>query len=83
MPTKEDHLKKYTHKGEFLKLEKRVFATLSVDEGSGSKKQKTDLELAKVKRMQSLIFKELVEKEAIKENEIDDLLLNVALGIDD
>jgi hypothetical protein len=77
MPTKEDHLKQYTHKEEGLELEKRVFYTLT---GEPDKKPLSPEKLRDYRNSKAiaLLFKVLHENGTLTEDQLDDILLEVA-----
>jgi hypothetical protein len=74
MPTREEHLAKYTYKGQGLDLEQRVFYTLSGEEDEPSRDK---LRIHRNTKAIALLFRTLHETGTLTENQLDEILLKV------
>lgn len=74
MPTIEQALAKLTYKQEGLETEKRVFYTLLGDEASQASRS---LQTHRNSKALGLLFKVLLEKGLLTEEELDQILLEV------
>jgi len=76
MPTKEDHLAKFTYKEDGLEVEKRVFYTLAGEHGTPNREQ---MQAHRNSKAIAHLFKVLLDNGTLTEEQLDDILLAVAL----
>ncbi|MGP8269711.1 MAG: hypothetical protein ACLQLH_06560 [Terracidiphilus sp.] len=74
MPTKEEALAERTYKQEGFEVEKRVFYTLH---GEGKSPQRDELQNHRNSKAIGLLFKTLLEKGLLTEEQLDEILLDV------
>jgi hypothetical protein len=77
MPTKEEHLAKYTYKEDGLEVEKRIFYTLIGEDNAPLTPEK--LRAYRNSKAIAQLFKVLVENGTVSDDQLDDILLEVAL----
>lgn len=76
MPTKEDHLAKYTYKEDDLEVEKCVFYTLIGEQGTPNREQMPAHRNSKAIAQLLMV---LLNNGTLTEGQLDDILLEVAL----
>jgi hypothetical protein len=76
MPTKEEHLAKYTYKEDGLEVEKRVFYTLTGEPDTPNREQR---QAHRNSKAVAQLFKVLLDNGTLTEGQLDDILLEVAL----
>ncbi len=74
MPTKEEALAERTHKQEGIEVEKRIFYTLH---GEGKSPQRGEGQTHRNSKAIALLFKMLLEKRILTEDQLDEILLEV------
>jgi hypothetical protein len=74
MPTINEALAERTYKQEGFEVEKRVFYTLH---GEGNSPQRDELQNHRNSKAISLLFKLLLEKQMLTEEQFDEILLEV------
>lgn len=74
MPTKDEALTERTYKQDGLEVEKRIFYTLH---GEGKSPQRDELQNHRNSKAIALLFKTLLEKRLLTEEQLDEILLEV------
>lgn len=74
MPTKEEALAERTYKQDGLEVEKRVFYTLY---GEGKSPQRDELQNHRNSKAIGMLFKILLDKGLLTEEQLDEVLLDV------
>jgi hypothetical protein len=74
MPTKDEALAERTYKQDGLEVEKRIFYTLH---GEGKSPQRDELQSHRNSKAISLLFKLLLDKGLLTEEQLDEILLDV------
>ena len=74
MPTKEEALAERTYKQEGFEVEKRVFYTLHAE---GKSPQRDELQNHRNSKAIGMLFKVLMEKGLLTEEQLDEILLDV------
>lgn len=79
MPTKEDHLRRYTFKDDADDLGQRVFYTLTQSRPEAHSPTAESVEFSRIAKAVSLLLVHLKNRGLLSDDEIDDFLLDVAL----
>ncbi len=74
MPTKDEALAERTYKQDGLEVEKRVFYTLH---GEGKSPQRDELQNHRNSKAIGMLFKVLLDKGLLTEDQLDEILLDV------
>ena len=74
MPTNEEALAERTYKQDGLEVEKRIFYTLH---GEGKSPQRDELQNHRNSKAIAILFKVLLEKGLLTEEQLDEILLDV------
>ena len=74
MPTNEEALAERTYKQDGLEVEKRIFYTLH---GEGKSPQRDELQNHRNSKAIAMLFKVLLEKGLLTEEQLDEILLEV------